>query len=161
MLSDLAYESLTTVSDLIRRRQVSSVEVTNAILQRIAKLDGQYHSYATVLAERALDRATGADAESARGLWRGPLHGVPIAVKDLCYTTFAPTSAGTTIFRSFVPSYNATVVDHRGRRRSPPRKAANDRGGVYVASAGRVGAQQSVEYGLLGRLIPNRVWRRV
>jgi amidase len=111
MSSDLAYESLTTVSDLIRRKQLSSVEVTTAILQRIAKLDGQYHAYATVLAERALNRAKGADAEIARGLWRGPLHGVPIAIKDLCYTTFAPTSAGTTIFKSFVPSFNATVVD--------------------------------------------------
>jgi amidase len=111
MSSDLAYESLTTVSDRIRRRQVSSVEVTNAILQRIAKLDGQYHAYATVLAERALDRAKDADAESARGLWRGPLLGVPIAIKDLCYTTFAPTSAGTRIFKSFVPSFNATVVE--------------------------------------------------
>ncbi len=111
MSSDLAYKSLTTISDLIRRKQVSSVEVTNAILQRIAELDGQYHSYAAVLAERALDRAKGADAESERGLWRGPLHGVPIAVKDLCYTTFAPTRAGATIFKSFVPSFNATVVE--------------------------------------------------
>ena len=57
MSSDLAYESLTTVSDLIRRKQRSSVEVTNAILQRIAELDGQYHAYATVLAERALNQA--------------------------------------------------------------------------------------------------------
>lgn len=111
MSFDLAYKSLTTISDLIRRRQLSSVEVTGAALQRIAELDGQYHSYATVLAERALDRAKGADAESARGLWRGPLHGVPIAVKDLCYTSFAPTRAGTTIFKSFVPSFNATVVE--------------------------------------------------
>src|SRR3984957_2369909 len=111
MSSDLQYEQLTTVSDLIRRKTLSSVEVTDATLQRIAELDGHYHSYATVLAERALTRAKAADAEIARGLWRGPLHGVPIAVKDLCYTTFAPTSAGTTIFRSFVPAFNATIVD--------------------------------------------------
>jgi amidase len=111
MSSDLAYESLTTVSDLIRRKQLTSLEVTNAILGRIAELDGHYHAYATVLAERALNQARDADAEIARGLWRGPLHGVPIAVKDLCYTTFAPTSAGTTIFKGFVPSFNATVVE--------------------------------------------------
>jgi amidase len=111
MSSDLPYESLTTVSDLIRRKRLSSVEVTDAILQRIAKLDGQYHSYATVLAERSLDRAKAADADIVRGLWRGPLHGVPIAVKDLCYTTFAPTLAGATIFKNFVPSFNATVVE--------------------------------------------------
>jgi len=111
MSSDLPYESLTTVSDLIRRKKLSSVEVTDAILQRIAKLDGQYHSYATVLAERSRDQAKAADTEIARGLWRGPLHGVPIAVKDLCYTTFAPTLAGSAIFKSFVPSFNATVVE--------------------------------------------------
>src|SRR5271168_2300212 len=111
MSSDLQYEQLTTISDLIRRKKLSSVEVTDATLQRIAKLDGQYHSYATVLAERALTRAKAADADIVRGLWRGPLHGVPIAVKDLCYTTFAPTSAGATIFKRFVPTFNATVVE--------------------------------------------------
>jgi len=108
---DLAYQSLTTVSDRIRRKQVSSTEVTDALLRRIANLDGRYRSYATVLAERAKERAKTADAELARGLWRGPLHGVPVAVKDLCYTTFAPTGAGTRIFKNFVPTFNATVVD--------------------------------------------------
>src|ERR1700722_4494935 len=111
MSSDLQYEQLTTVSDLIRRKTLSSVEVTNATLKRVAQLDGQYHAYATVLREGARKQAKAADAEIARGFWRGPLHGVPIAVKDLCYTTFAPTFAGTTIFKSFVPSFNATVVD--------------------------------------------------
>src|ERR1700677_2656857 len=100
--SDLPYESLTTISDLIRRKRLSSVEVTDATLQRIAKLDGQYHSYATVHAERSLDQAKAADAEISRDLWRGPLHGVPIAVKDLCCTTFAATLAGSTIFKNFV-----------------------------------------------------------
>ncbi len=111
MSSDLPFESLTTVSDLIRRRRLSSAEVADTILQRIAQLDEQYHSYATVLPERALERAKAADAEITRGLWRGPLHGVPIAVKDLCYTTFSPTRAGTTIFKAFIPSFNATVVE--------------------------------------------------
>ena len=105
MSFDLPYESLTTVSDLLRRKRLSSAELTDAVLQRIAKLNGQYGAYATVLPERALERAKAADMEIARGLWRGPLHGVPVAVKDLCYTTFAPTCAGTTIFKdSFHPS---------------------------------------------------------
>jgi amidase len=111
MSFDLPYESLLTVSDLIRRRRLSSVELTDATLQRITKFNGQYGAYATVLPERALESAKAADAEIARGLWRGPLHGVPIAVKDLCYTTFAPTRAGTAIFKDFVPSFNATVVE--------------------------------------------------
>ena len=109
--SDLHFESLTTVSDLIRRRKLSSVEATAATLARIERLDGGFHSYATVLGERALERASAADAEIARGFWRGPLHGAPIAVKDLCNTTYAPTAAGTTIHKSFVPPFNATVVD--------------------------------------------------
>jgi amidase len=80
MSFDLPYESLTTVSDLIRRRRLSSTELTDAILQRITKLDGQHGAYATVLPERALDRAKAADAEIARGLWRGPRYGVfPLA----------------------------------------------------------------------------------
>jgi amidase len=111
MSSDLSYESLITVSDFIRRKQLSSAELTGTALRRIAQLDGQYHSYATVLPERALEQAKAADAEIANGRWRGPLHGVPIAVKDLCYTTFAPTRAGTTIFESFIPSFNSTVVE--------------------------------------------------
>ena len=115
MSSDLHYESLTTVSDLIRRRKLSPVEATQATLARIAQLDGQYRSYATLLAERALTRAAVAEAEITRGLWRGPLHGVPIAVKDLCNTSFAPTAAGTTIFKDFIPSFDATVVERLER----------------------------------------------
>jgi amidase len=111
MTSDLHYQSLTTVSDLIRRRKLSPVEVTEAMLTRIDRLNGQYRPYVAVLADRARSRAKSAEAEIARGLWRGPLHGVPIAVKDLCNTTFAPTTAGTTIFRDFTPGFNATVVD--------------------------------------------------
>src|SRR3984957_3934789 len=111
MSSELQYESLTTVSDLIRRKRLSSAELAEMALRRVAQLDGQYHAYATVLREGARKQAKAADAEIARGFWRGPLHGVPIAVKDLCYTTFAPTFAGTTIFKSFVPAFNATIVD--------------------------------------------------
>lgn len=111
MSTDLHDAPLLEISERIRRREISPVAVTQAILDRIAGLDGTYHSYATVLAERALDQARTAEGELSRHIWRGPLHGVPIAVKDLCYTRYAPTTAGTTLFRDFVPSYNATVVD--------------------------------------------------
>ena len=107
----MEYDTLTDISARIRHRDVSPVEVTQAMLDRIASLDAGHRAYATVLAERAMDQAKQAEAEIGRGIWRGPLHGVPIAVKDLCYTTFAPTTAGTTIHRDFVPGYNATVVD--------------------------------------------------
>ncbi len=111
MAQSAAFESLVGVSGRIRRREVSSRDVTVATLDRIAALDGLYRSYATVLADRALARAEAADREIGKGLSRGTLHGVPIAVKDLCNTSFAPTGAGTAIFKSWTPDHNATVVD--------------------------------------------------
>ncbi|ORE91863.1 amidase [Aurantimonas sp. 22II-16-19i] len=107
----MEYLSLLDLSDAIRRRAISPVEVTRAMLERIEHLDGSHRSYACVLADRAMDQAKAAESEIGRSIWRGPLHGVPIAVKDLCYSTFAPTTAGTRIHRDFVPDHNATVVD--------------------------------------------------
>lgn len=111
----LHYKSITEISDLFRRGELLPSEVTEAILNRIAKLDGEFHGYALVLAERAMAQAKSLDGEIAKGVWRGPLHGVPIGLKDLCYTTFAPTAGGTTIHAKFVPSFNATIVDRLER----------------------------------------------
>src|SRR5215475_8158478 len=105
------YKSITEISELIRRRELRPSEVTEAMLSRIEKLDGEFYGYAVVLAERAMAQAKRYDGEIARGIWRGPLHGVPIGLKDLCYTNFAPTAGGTTIYAGFVPSFNATIVD--------------------------------------------------
>jgi amidase len=106
---------MTELSELFRRGELQPSKVTEAILSRIAKLDGLLHGYAVVLAERAMVQAKRCDEELAKGIWRGPLHGVPIALKDLCYTTFAPTAGGTTIHASFVPAFNATIVDRLER----------------------------------------------
>jgi amidase len=111
MSGSIAFEPLTSLSETIRRRQVTSAAATQAMLDRIAALDGVYRSYTTVLGERAMARAEAADKETAHGIWRGPLHGVPVAVKDLCNTVFAPTGSGTSIFRNSTPDHNATVVD--------------------------------------------------
>ncbi|WP_407151891.1 amidase [Bradyrhizobium sp. ORS 86] len=111
----LHYKSITEISDLFRRREARPSEITEAVLNRIARLDGEFHSYAVVLAERAMAQAKRCDDEIAKGIWRGPLHGVPIGLKDLCYTTFAPTAGGTTIHARFVPSFNATIVDRLER----------------------------------------------
>jgi len=107
----LHYKSITEISDLFRRREARPSEITDAILNRIARLDQEFHGYAVVLAERAMAQAKRCDDEIAKGIWRGPLHGIPIGLKDLCYTTFAPTAGGTTIHARFVPSFNATIVD--------------------------------------------------
>lgn len=101
---------LTELAGLIRTRQLTSEEVTDSTLRRIDSCDFRLKSYAFVAAEPALRAARAADAEIADGRYRGVLHGVPIGVKDLCYTVDAPTAAGTTIFRDFRPHYDATVV---------------------------------------------------
>ena len=108
--NELHYLSLTALSDRLRRGVLSPVEATKVMLDRIGRHDSEIGSYVTVLAARAMERARQAEAEIARGFWRGPLHGVPIALKDLCFTSFAPTSAGMAIHTDFVPDYDATVV---------------------------------------------------
>jgi amidase len=111
----LHYKSIVEISELIRRGELRSSEITEAILNRIAKLDGEFHGYALVLGERAMAQAKSLDSEIAKGIWRGPLHGVPIGLKDLCYTNFAPTAGGTKVHAKFVPPFNATVVDRLER----------------------------------------------
>lgn len=109
-LQDLHHRSLLDVSERIRRRELSPVAVLEATLGRIARLDGAARSFVTVLADRARAAAVRAEAEIAAGLWRGPLHGVPLAVKDLCATSFAPTTGGMPMRGNTVPDHDATVV---------------------------------------------------
>ena len=82
----------------------------SAQLDRIGSLDGGLRSYALVTADVALEQARQAEAEIARGDIKGPLHGVPIAVKDLCWTKGIPTTAGMSIHKDFRPDQDATVV---------------------------------------------------
>ena len=107
---DLHYCELVEIGQRIQKRELSPVEATQAQLDRIAHLDGQLKSYAHVMASSALEQAHAAEKEIAAGKVRGPLHGVPIAVKDLCWTKDAPTAAGMTIYRDYRPSADATVV---------------------------------------------------
>ena len=107
----LHYLSLLDLSAKLRSGALSPVEVTETILDRISALDGTYLSYTTVIADRAIEQAKKAEAEIAAGFWRGPLHGVPIAVKDLCDTTYAPTAAGMFIHKDRIANANSTAVD--------------------------------------------------
>ncbi len=107
---DLHYRSLLDISERIRRRELSPVAVLEATLERVARLDGAARSYVTVLADRARAAAIRAEAEVAAGFWRGPLHGIPLAVKDLCATSFAPTTGGMPMRRDAVPDHDATAV---------------------------------------------------
>ena len=86
------------------------MELTQAMLDRIESLDARMHAYAKVTPELALDQARKAEAEIMQRRYRGALHGVPIALKDLCYTKGIPTAAGMPIHRDFRPTYDGTVV---------------------------------------------------
>ena len=106
----LHYQTITEVAERIRSREISPVELTRVMLDRIAALDGDLKSYATVMAEPAMAAARAAEAEIVSGRYRGPLHGVPVAVKDLCFTAGVATMGGAQVLRDFVPDFDATVV---------------------------------------------------
>jgi amidase len=106
----LHYLTLRDVARLIERRELSPVELTRTMLTRIDALDPQLHSYQTVMREQALAAARTAEREILAGNYRGPLHGIPIAVKDLCFTKGVATMGGLAFKRDFVPSFDATVV---------------------------------------------------
>ncbi|WP_313619750.1 amidase [Achromobacter sp.] len=101
---------LTQVAALIRSGALSPVEITRAQLRRIEVRDGALRSYACVTAASALRAAQAAETEIRGGRYRGPLHGVPIALKDLCRRKGVPAAAGTTILRGAPAEYDATVV---------------------------------------------------
>ena len=109
---DLHYRSLGEVARLLKSREISPLELTRYMLERISAVDGRLKSFATVTADRALAAARRAEQEILSGQYRGPLHGMPIAVKDLCYTAGIRTMGGMAAYRDFVPEHDATVV-HR------------------------------------------------
>ena len=110
MSAALHYMTILELSPLIERREISPVEVTEALLSRIEALDGRLKAYATVMADQAMVEARLAEVEITGGQYRGPLHGVPVAVKDLCYTKGVRTMGGTAVLADHVPDFDATVV---------------------------------------------------
>jgi aspartyl-tRNA(Asn)/glutamyl-tRNA(Gln) amidotransferase subunit A len=107
--------TIASLAEAIRARKASPVEVTKACLERIGKLDGRIRSFITVDAEGALGAARALEAEGAAGKWRGPLHGVPLAYKDLCHIRDLPTSCGTKIAEYFGGRQECTAVTRLNR----------------------------------------------
>ncbi|MBI3043398.1 MAG: amidase [Betaproteobacteria bacterium] len=112
MKSDSSLHRLTVAkaADLIRRRKLSPLEYVDALLERIEALDGQIHSFITVTADRAREHARQAEAEIAAGRYRGPLHGIPYALKDVYSTQDILTSGGSRTRLDNVPTENATAA---------------------------------------------------
>src|ERR1700743_3151058 len=103
MQNGLHFSQLTELAARLRQREVTAFEVTRAQLERIGCLDRHLGSFACVTAERAIAAAAAEDAEIAAGRYRGPLHGVPLGIKDLLWTEGVPTAAGMVIHRGFLP----------------------------------------------------------
>ena len=109
--AELSYMDLTDVAHALERRELSSLEVTRAMLERIATLDPSLLSYVTVMADSAEREAAAADRDIGKGSYRGTLHGVPLAVKDLCDAAGVATVAGMPRIRAqCIASRDATVV---------------------------------------------------
>ena len=110
-LNDIHRLDAHAVAALVRSGDLSPVALAEAMLERIARLDPTCESYACVTTALAMEQAQRAEDDIRHGINRGPLHGVPIAVKDLCDTAGIPTAAGFAFLKDRRPSENATVVD--------------------------------------------------
>ena len=111
MSSEISYMPATEMAQAIRARRLSSVEVTEHFFERIGRLDPQLNSYLALCHDQALADARAADDVVARGWPVGPLHGVPISVKDLEMTKDVPTTLGSALFRDRVPEIDSIVVE--------------------------------------------------
>jgi aspartyl-tRNA(Asn)/glutamyl-tRNA(Gln) amidotransferase subunit A len=108
--ANMHYASIGSLAELLRSRQLSPVELTEQILARIAARDTTLNTYQRVLAERARAAAAQAERQIAAGEYRGPLHGIPVAVKDLLDLAGVPTTAGTKILADRVADADAPAA---------------------------------------------------
>ena len=110
-----ALETIVELGPRLRRKEVSPVELTRCCLDRIEKLNPALNAFITVTGDSALAEARAAEIEIARGEWRGPLHGIPVALKDLIDTAGTRTTAASALFEHRVPIEDAEVVERLRR----------------------------------------------
>lgn len=108
--AEIPFLSAAELAVLLQSREVSPVEATDAYLERIDRVDGQLHSYITVCRDEAHAAAQEAEREMAAGHYRGPLHGIPLAVKDQLDSRGIPTTGGSAILAGHIPDRDATVI---------------------------------------------------
>ena len=108
--TDLHFLTIAEAASLIERRQLSPVALTRAFLDRIAAIDPQLNAYLLVTAEQALDQARIAEAEIMAGNYRGPMHGIPFALKDIYCTAGIRTTSHSRTRADYVPDFDATTV---------------------------------------------------
>src|ERR1700759_2732716 len=106
----LSFLSLTEVSGMIRSGKVTSVALVNALLERIAVYNPKVNCYVTVMKQEALAQAAALDAEAKGGKFRGPLHGIPLALKDNIHTDGTRTTAASPMFKDRIPDEDADIV---------------------------------------------------
>jgi aspartyl-tRNA(Asn)/glutamyl-tRNA(Gln) amidotransferase subunit A len=108
--TDLHFLTIAEAAGLIARRQLSPVALTRAFLDRIASIDPQLNAYLLVTAEQALDQARTAEVEIMAGHYRGPMHGIPFALKDIYCTAGIRTTSHSRTRADYVPDFDATTV---------------------------------------------------
>ncbi len=106
----LPFLSIGEASRLIKKKEISPVELTESVLDRIDKLDGTLNSYITVMGEKARGAAKRAEDEILSGAYRGPLHGIPLGLKDIFVMKGVPATCGSKMLKNFFPPYDATVT---------------------------------------------------
>ena len=110
--NELPLHSASALAGLIESKEASPVEVVEAYLQRIDDLDFKFNSFITVLRQQALEEARQAEREILAGDYRGPMHGIPVGVKDQIWTNGIRTTGGSRILADFVPDDDATVISN-------------------------------------------------
>jgi len=108
---DLEGLTISEIVPLIRKKQISPLELTKSYLDRIKKLNPTLNAYLAVTEEEAIAAARKAEREIAKGNYRGPLHGIPFSIKDNIATKGVTTTAGSKILSDWVPDFDATVVE--------------------------------------------------
>ena len=108
---DLPALTIAEAADRISKKRLSPVELTEAVLARIERLDPKVGAFITLAAEQAMDAARDAEREIARGRSRGPLHGIPVGVKDTYYTKGIRTTAASPVLQDFIPDVDAAIVE--------------------------------------------------